>query len=177
MPPFDKATMDGYACRRADLGNPLTVIETIPAGRMAGEGGWAESVCQDHDGGRHVPQGADCVVMIEQTQSRWPRMRFRFTGAQTPDNIFRKATDIQAGQMVLQKGGRISPPHIAVLASVGHVQPLVAKRPQGGRYRQRRRTGRADGTTGTGPDQELQRFSTDRSACGAWVWTLATTAL
>ena len=34
MPPFDKATVDGYACRRADLGNPLTVIETIPAGRM-----------------------------------------------------------------------------------------------------------------------------------------------
>ncbi len=34
MPPFDKATMDGYACRRADLGSVLIVIETIPAGAV-----------------------------------------------------------------------------------------------------------------------------------------------
>jgi len=32
MPPFDKAAVDGYACRRADLPGPLTVIEVISAG-------------------------------------------------------------------------------------------------------------------------------------------------
>src|SRR4030042_5409201 len=32
IPPFDKSAMDGFACRRADLGNELTVIETIAAG-------------------------------------------------------------------------------------------------------------------------------------------------
>ena len=50
----------------------------------------------------------------------------------TPDNIFRRATDIKAGQVVLRKGGRINPQHVAVLASVGCVQPLVAKRPRVG---------------------------------------------
>jgi molybdopterin molybdotransferase len=34
IPPFDKAAMDGYACRRADLASALTIIETIPAGRL-----------------------------------------------------------------------------------------------------------------------------------------------
>ena len=32
MPPFNKSTVDGFACRRADLGAELELIETIPAG-------------------------------------------------------------------------------------------------------------------------------------------------
>ena len=179
IPPFDKATVDGYACRRADLGNALTVIETIAAGavpaRVVGPNQCAKIMT-----GAAIPQGADWVVMIEQTErvlsdrgegvsplrreailaSSHPRAPYldadvqgqdalatknkgkmpsprgegaiRFTGAGTPDNIFRKATDIRVGQVVLPKGGRISPPHVAVLASVGCVQPLVARRPKVG---------------------------------------------
>ena len=93
-------------------------------------------------------------------------LRFAFTGKQTPDHIFRRAQDIRAGQVVLPKGGRISPPHVAVLASVGCVQPSGGQAAEGGRYRQRRRTGSAGGTTGTVPDPELQRVATDGSARG-----------
>ena len=32
MPPFDKSLRDGYACRRSELANELTIIETIRAG-------------------------------------------------------------------------------------------------------------------------------------------------
>ena len=32
MPPFDKSAMDGYACRREDLGDELTVIMQIGGG-------------------------------------------------------------------------------------------------------------------------------------------------
>ncbi|MHC4160068.1 MAG: gephyrin-like molybdotransferase Glp, partial [Planctomycetota bacterium] len=32
IPPFNKSAMDGYACRREDLANELTIIEMIPAG-------------------------------------------------------------------------------------------------------------------------------------------------
>jgi molybdopterin molybdotransferase len=32
MPPFNKSAMDGYACRSADLGLELSVVEVIPAG-------------------------------------------------------------------------------------------------------------------------------------------------
>ena len=34
IPPFDKAAMDGFACRLSDLGNKLTLIEEIPAGKV-----------------------------------------------------------------------------------------------------------------------------------------------
>jgi molybdopterin molybdotransferase len=130
LPPFDKATMDGYACRRADLGNSLTVIEMIPAGRMPAKA-VGPNQCAKIMTGAAIPQGADCVIMVEQTEAL-AENAVRFTGEQTPDNIFRKAQDIRAGQVVLPKGGRISPQHIAVFASVGHVQTLVAKRPRVG---------------------------------------------
>jgi len=130
MPPFDKATMDGYACRRADLGNALAVIETIPAGAVPTKT-VGPNRCAKIMTGAAIPQGADCVVMIEQTEAL-AENAIRFTGGRTSDNIFRRAQDIRAGQVVLPKGGRIGPPHIAVLASVGCVQPLVAKRPRVG---------------------------------------------
>jgi molybdopterin molybdotransferase len=151
MPPFDKATVDGYACRRADLGKTLTVIETIPAGRVPARA-IVPNQCAKIMTGAAIPQGADCVIMVEQTEQVTPpdlpasrhipggtahptsvgEYAIRFTGEQTPDNIFRKAMDIRAGQVVLQKGGRIGPQHVAVLASAGCVQPLVARQPKVG---------------------------------------------
>lgn len=128
MPPFDKATVDGFACRRADLGNDLAVIETIPAGatptKTIGPGQCARIMT-----GAAVPRGSDCVVMIEQTQAVSENM-VRFTGSQTADHISRKAQDIHSGQIVLRKGACIRPSHIAVLASVGCVRPPVAVRPR-----------------------------------------------
>ena len=164
MPPFDKATVDGYACRRADLGNPLTVVETIPAGRVP-EKAIGPNQCAKIMTGAAVPQGADCVVVIEQTEQVGPtevpdrgesarplrpevvltlfhqapvpsprseETMIRFTGEQTPDNIFRRATDGRAGRVVVAKGSQISPSHVGVLASVGCVGPLLARRPQVG---------------------------------------------
>ena len=32
MPPFDKSSVDGFACRRSELNHELEIIETIPAG-------------------------------------------------------------------------------------------------------------------------------------------------
>jgi molybdopterin molybdotransferase len=127
MPPFDKATVDGYACRREDLANALTVLETIPAGTVPVKA-IGPNQCAKIMTGAVVPQGADCVVMIEQTQPAGLDS-IRFTGEQTRDNICRRAEDVRRGQIVLQKRSRIGPQEIAILSSVGHVRPLVAKRP------------------------------------------------
>lgn len=128
IPPFDKATVDGYACRRADLAHALTVVETIPAGvRPSKQIG--PDQCAKIMTGAAMPQGADCAIMIEQTETVGGNA-IRFTGEQTPDNIFPRAQDIRSGQVVLPRGSRIGPQHIAVLASVGHVRPLVAKWPK-----------------------------------------------
>jgi len=128
MPPFNKSAMDGYACRREDLANELTIIETIQAGaspRMAIE----SNQCAKIMTGAAVPQGADCVIMIEFTEN--PTLNtVRFAGGQTANNICLKGEDVKAGEVVLQKGSRIRPQHIAVLASVGCTQPVVSKRPR-----------------------------------------------
>jgi molybdopterin molybdotransferase len=79
--------------------------------------------------GAAVPQGADCVIMVEFTENPTANT-IRFVGEYTVDNICLKGKDIKAGEVVLQKGSRIRPQHISVLASVGCAQPVVSKRPR-----------------------------------------------
>ena len=38
MPPFDKSAMDGFACRSADLGGPLRIVETALSASLFGSG-------------------------------------------------------------------------------------------------------------------------------------------
>lgn len=127
IPPFNKSAMDGFACRRTDLANELTVVETIPAGYVPKKAVGANQ-CSKIMTGAMVPDGADCVIMKEYVESL-TEDTIRFVGEKTSDNICQKAEDIRAGDVVLHKGIRLRPQHIAVLASVGNTQPLVSKRP------------------------------------------------
>src|SRR5438132_7670913 len=70
MPPFDKALMDGYAVRCADLEGEqgiLTIVDEIPAGHTPQKplaAGQASRIMT----GAAVPQGADAVVMVERSE-------------------------------------------------------------------------------------------------------------
>ena len=128
IPPFDKSAMDGFACRRADLANELTVVETIPAGHVPTKTIGVNQCAKIMTGGM-VSQGADCVFMKEYVET-CTENAVRFVGEKTADNICQKGEDIRAGDIVLRKGTLLKPQHIAVLASVGKTQPLVAKRPR-----------------------------------------------
>jgi len=130
IPAFDRAVFDGYACRREDLAGELTVVETIPAGVSPGKT-IGPGQCAKIMTGAAVPRGADCVIMIEQTEEVGDNA-VKFTGRRTGDNIRPRGRDIKAGEILLHKGGRVKPEYMAVLASVGHVQPLVANRPRVG---------------------------------------------
>ncbi len=130
MPPFNKSAMDGYACRRADLANELTVIETIPAGSSPVEI-VGENQCSKIMTGAMVPEGADCVIMVEYTEESGASA-IRFTSKGTRDNICARAEDIHAGDIVLQRGSRLAAAHVGVLATVGCSKPLVAVRPRVG---------------------------------------------
>ena len=126
MPPCDRSVFDGYACRREDLANELAVVETIQAG-IAPKKTIGPNQCAKIMTGAPVPEGADCVVMVELTK-RPTEKTVRFTGQKTDDNIRRQGVDIRSGQVVLRKGIVIRPQHLAVLASVGKTQVLVATR-------------------------------------------------
>jgi molybdopterin molybdotransferase len=128
MPPFNRSAVDGFACRRADLGKDLQIIETIRAGQSpqmpVGPG-----QCTRIMTGSPLPEGADCVLMVEETEET-PDGKIRFTGKDTKANFSRFAEDIKDGDRVLEAGTLIRPQHIAILAAVGQVHPLVAIRPK-----------------------------------------------
>lgn len=158
MPPFNKSAVDGYACRISDL--PLVMkpdVQTRPAAvpshtasrTPGGETRHAASLqmvgiipagtvpthpigpgeCAKIMTGAMVPEGADTVIMVEDTEEL-PDGRIRFTADTTAPNICYKGEDIRQGDLVLPGGSLISPPGIAVLASVGAVSPTVYKQPK-----------------------------------------------
>jgi len=127
MPPFDKSAVDGFACRMADiLGPPLTVVETIPAGMVPGKT-VGPGQCSRIMTGAMVPAGADCVIMVEDTVPEGEDS-IRFTQEKTGKNICYRGEDVRKGTLVIPSGTQIKTSHIAVMASVGTVMPLVSKR-------------------------------------------------
>lgn len=127
MPPFNKASVDGFACRKSDMGNKLEVIETVSAG------GWPEkpagkNLCTRIMTGAAVPEGADCVIMVEDTETL-PSGMIKFTGSSTKENIAFRGEDIRKGDVVLKAGNIIRPQDIGVMATVGHTSVAVSKKP------------------------------------------------
>jgi molybdopterin molybdotransferase len=55
--------------------------------------------------------------------------KVRFTGEKTNSNICFKGEDLKKGDLVVASGTLLKPQHIAMLASVGCVNPMVYKRP------------------------------------------------
>ena len=79
--------------------------------------------------GAPVPNGADCVIMVEHTE-KISDSTIKFTSNHTNINIAWQGEDIKTGDVVLKKGTFIKPQHIAILASVGCADPLVYKKPK-----------------------------------------------
>ena len=127
MPPFNKATVDGFACRKADLGSELEIIETIAAGKYP-EKRVAAKQCSRIMTGAAVPEGADMVFMVEDSLIL-PSGKVKFTGSFYKENIAIKGEDIKNGDSVLKSGRMIRPQEIAVMASVGCTSVNVKKMP------------------------------------------------
>ena len=130
MPPFNKSAMDGYACKKDDLGKVLDVLEVIPAGKSPSfkiETGQCSKIMT----GAEVPEGADTVFMVEQSEDVAPN-KVRFTGTKTRSNICVVGEDVKHGDLVLKAGTMIRPQHIAMLASVGCTNPRVYRTPKVG---------------------------------------------
>ncbi|MCL1593304.1 MAG: molybdopterin molybdotransferase MoeA [Actinomycetia bacterium] len=130
VPPFPNSAMDGFAVQAADLTGAtvtLPVNEDVPAGTvptMAVTSGTVTRIMT----GAPMPDGADAVVPIENTEST-DRSHVTFTGAVSPGTNVRPAGgDVSPGDVVVEAGVRLTARHLASLASVG-VSPVVAKMP------------------------------------------------
>jgi molybdopterin molybdotransferase len=130
MPPFDKSAMDGYACRMQDIVHELEVIETIRAG-YAPEKAVGENQCAKIMTGAMLPAGADCVIIVEETEAL-PNGKIQFTAGKTAVNIARRGEDVVAGRVLIPAGTRITAKEVAVLALAGVVNPGVSRKPRVG---------------------------------------------
>lgn len=130
IPPFNKAAMDGFACKRADLPGPFKVVDDIPAGKYP-EVEIKKGKCARIMTGAPVPKGADCVFMIEYHEIE-PDGSVIFTNENTSDNICLIGEDVKDGETVLYKGSLIQPEEIAILAGAGMSSVDVFCRPKVG---------------------------------------------
>lgn len=128
MPPFDKSSMDGYACKAENLDEPLIIIETIPAGK-APEKTVQKGQCSEIMTGAPLPDGADCVIKVEDTFVD-DNGKVVFNGKAGKSNIAYQAEDVSKGDILIPKGVFLEPQHIAILAATGYAEPLVAIKPK-----------------------------------------------
>lgn len=126
MPPFNKSAMDGYACRMEDIKNELEVLEIIPAGQPPTKS-IGKNQCSKIMTGSVLPVGADCVIMVEYTKEL-ENNKILFTAENSKPNFVPQGEDVKKGDLVIEKGTLIKPQHIAVMASVGCVKPLVYRK-------------------------------------------------
>ena len=80
--------------------------------------------------GAPVPPGCDSVVMHERTRSENGSVVIEQTAVRPGQNLLRRGTEMQAGEIVLSRGSLLHPAHLGVLASVGRTQAQVIPRPR-----------------------------------------------
>ncbi|RIK84936.1 MAG: molybdopterin molybdenumtransferase MoeA [Hyphomicrobiales bacterium] len=134
LPPFDNSAMDGYAVRLADLAGEgpwrLPLARRIAAGDAGGDALPSPGAARILTGAP-LPQGADAVVMQEETaveagpggEAAVVRRRPRLG-----ENIRRAGEDLPAGSAILQPGVAIGAREAAALAAVGAGRVAVRRR-------------------------------------------------
>lgn len=124
VPHYRRAAMDGYAVRASDtLGaspaNPvmLQLSDQIEEGSTS----WVHT-------GTAVPEGADAVVMVEDTATAGNLVEVR-AQVYPNRNIGQVGEDIKKGDRVFEEGHLLRPCDAAVLASIGFNRVKVFKKP------------------------------------------------
>lgn len=127
VPPADNSAMDGYALKADDLsaGTSLRLAGTALAGKPY-DARLGVGECVRIMTGAVIPQGADAVVMQEQTQVSGHSITF--TVKPKPGaNIRRAGEDIASGSLVLIKGTKLRAVHLSLLASLGIARLKVVR--------------------------------------------------
>jgi len=132
LPPYDVSAMDGYAVRSADLVQvPVTleVIEDIKAGDMPGKI-VQPGQCARIMTGAPVPQGADAVMRVEDTQEISANLIQVITTIKDGHDVRPQGENMRNGDVVLSAGTEITPGVIGILATVKITQMQVYRRPR-----------------------------------------------
>ncbi|NRP53008.1 MULTISPECIES: gephyrin-like molybdotransferase Glp [unclassified Marinobacterium] len=126
VPPRANSAMDGYALAAKDAiaGAELAISQRIPAGAVTTplDSGTAARIFT----GAELPDGADCVVMQENTELCDKGVRILQT-AKAAENVRAAGLDITAGEVIVEAGSRLTAPALGICASTGITHVKVFK--------------------------------------------------
>ncbi|MBM4434506.1 MAG: molybdopterin molybdotransferase MoeA [Chloroflexi bacterium] len=174
VPPFRNSAMDGYAVRGADVATAparLKVIGAVPAGGMPDRAiapGEAIRIMT----GAPVPEGADTVVRVEDTDNADDVVTIT-AATRTGVAVRQAGEDLRHGTTVLTKGSLLRPAEIGVLASMGLSKPLVIARPRVAVLSTGDEVVDVAETPGPGQIRDSNRYSVGAAiwaaGCGPWL--------
>lgn len=124
LPRFANSAMDGYAVLAAEIaGAGPETPQLVPVrGDIAAGDGEARShrpgTCWRIMTGAPVPEGADAVVRVEDTDGNQHEVLIR-KAVEAGANVRPAGDDVRAGAVILRAGTRIGPTQLAVLAAAG----------------------------------------------------------
>lgn len=133
LPPFHRVAMDGIAVNFStwEKGNRSFSVEGVQ------KAGNPPLNLTDHDAcievmtGAVLPGGCDCVIPVENIRidngTAALREEFQLTRMR---NVHAMASDYKRGAVLVSKGCRLLPPHVAVAAAVGKAEVLVSQTPK-----------------------------------------------
>jgi molybdopterin molybdotransferase len=125
LPPVDRSTRDGYAIRADDASKTFSVVDTIhtadwkPRQLKPGE---AVRVAT----GAALPCGGLRVVMQEHAERDGDKLRV--VRRENSTNVRLRGEEVRQGQPLVSAGTKLNPGALAILATVGNVNPLVSPR-------------------------------------------------
>jgi len=131
QPPFRASAMDGYAVRRADIaaGAVLTIVGESAAGRRyAGTIAAGEAVRIFT--GAPVPEGADAVVIQENTLAKGGHVELLPDAVATNDHIRAAGQDFTTGARLLDAGLRLDAWRLSLAAAAGLAEAAVRAKPR-----------------------------------------------
>ena len=120
VPPFRNTAVDGYAVRAIDTEQvpvELVVVDTLAAGaepKISVNAGEAIRIMT----GAPMPDGADAVVMVEDTERVGEKHVRISRSAKVRDGVRDAGSDVRAGETVFVRGTVLNAAGIGVLASV-----------------------------------------------------------
>ncbi len=135
VPPYKRSAMDGYALIAEDTfgsspKNPGTVklVGKIEIGEKNDELKVQERQAIRISTGAAIPEGANAVIMIEDTEINDDIITL-YNAIAPGRNVIKKGEDIQEGTKILKKGVEIKAEHVALLSSLGVLKVNVHKKP------------------------------------------------
>ena len=128
LPPFPSSAVDGYAVRAADAGRTLHVRGESAAGRPFDGEVASGSAARILTGGV-VPDGADCVVMVEDVEVLGEQVKVP-PSLVAGTNFHKVGADLKTGDLILRAGVQLGAAEIGIAAATGRAQLQVSRRPR-----------------------------------------------